>query len=121
MSRFFNKIQNTGKSIFQKAQGANNHLFNKILPSVSQGLDYFSDKAKEYGRKIGNSLEKNVGGVADAASGALTLMGQPQYAQIASSVGNFARVLGGGIKKGAKSISNVSKDLNSSIIRNSGM
>ena len=117
MSRFFNKIQNTGKHMFQKAQGATNHFFNKTLPSISQGLDYVSDKAREYGRKVGNTLEKNVGNIADYASGALSLMGKPQYAQMASSIGNVARSLGSNVKKSGRAISNVSNDLNSSIVR----
>jgi len=119
MSRFFNKLQNTGKSIFQKATNASNHFFKKTLPSISQGLDYVSDKAKEYGRKVGNSLERNVGGIADSASTVLTLLGKPQYAQMASSIGNVARSLGGNVKKSGRAISNVSNDLNDSIVRNS--
>lgn len=119
MSRLFNKLQNTGKSIFNKVSGASNHFFKKVLPSVSQGLDYVSDKAREYGRKVGNTLEKNVGNIADYASGALSLMGKPQYAQMASTIGDVARTLGGNVKKSGKAISNVSSDLNNSIIRNS--
>ncbi len=118
MSSFFSKLQNTGKHIFQKAQGASNHFFSKTIPSVSQGLDYISDKSKEYGRKIGNTLERDVGNLSDIASGALMLAGQPQYAALANTFGNSVRALGKNIKKGSKSISNVSNDLNNSVVKN---
>jgi hypothetical protein len=118
MSRFFNKIHSIGNNIFSKAQSASSHFFNKTIPTISQGLDYVSDKAREYGRKVGNTLEKNVGNIADYTSSALAMMGKPQYATMASSIGNIARSLGSNVKKSGRAISNVSNDLNDSIIRN---